>query len=340
MPYNATWTDGDTSGALLPATHTVRFAHVQELVEAVNRRRGLVYQPAADFSSLAAAGGRVRRAILDGSGTPAGLRDNIRQTILQPATGVLATYPPTPIAMQWLWPLAGGDENMVIVAANPQSGQVSLFEHLNGTADWTDANPSPNPPVRAVHFNELRRAVELLRRGRWLVPVCQAGGIFSVLPDTPWMGGIVGRSGSDEIRALGFVLLRDGPLGLQDVTVRATTSLQITTDAACEIEVRHCLRPLNSINNLPTWRRYDPDADQAWTFAGGTGSDDSTALGTIALPASTRTSFSTASLMTAVQEMIDGSAMNFLFRRVDSGPQTVALTAELSVEFDLDAPPN
>ena len=44
------------------------------------------------------------------------LRYNIIAKILSPALGTLGGTPPTPANMQWLWPVAGQDENKIIVS--------------------------------------------------------------------------------------------------------------------------------------------------------------------------------------------------------------------------------
>ena len=40
-------------------------------------------------------------------------------------------------------------------------------------------------------------------------------------------------------------------------------------------------------------------------------------------------------LVAALHAMIDGADPNFLLRRTDTGPTTVNVTAEVTVEFDL-----
>ena len=59
-----------------------------------------------------------------------------------------------------------------------------------------------------------------------------------------------------------------------------------------------------------------------------------------AMTANVTGQLSNAALTTAVQAMIDGAEQNFLVRRSDTGYETIGISGELIVEFDLDTPPN
>ena len=246
--------------------------------------------------------------------------------------------------MDWLWPVAGPDENKILVARNPGAGEVGLFEELNGTIDWTDPLlTGGQTAVRTVHFNELRQAIEWLRRGRWQLPIYFSTGIFSLLPNTWWVGGAIANNDVDELRSIGFVLARtaDQPaLGLTNVTLRAATLIELTADTDCEVEIYHCLREIDFTGDRPTWNEYDPSESAAWAQPGGTGQGDATLIGSLDLAAEVPGQLSNGALATAVQAMIDGLEQNILVRRSDIGTETIAISGELAVEFDLNSPPN
>ena len=289
MTYTATWTNSNAQGRLDAGVHFVRDDDPAELADAVNRRRRLVYLLGQDFSSQIGAGQGVRAATVATQTPPPfrNLRDNITGKILSPATGGLGGTPSTPQAMDWLWPIGGGDENKVLVASDPDTGQVGLMQKLNGTQDWADPTLTGGQTfVRAIHFNELRQAIEWITRGRWRLPVYLAGGIWSYLPNTPWIGDSIANSGTDDLRSVGFVAARtaDTPaLGLTGLTVRSATGLDVTADTDCQVAVYRCLREVDFAADPPTWNEYDPSASAAWGTPGGTGSGDCL-LYTLTLP--------------------------------------------------------
>ena len=347
MTYAATWTNSNAQGRLDAGVHFIRDDDPGELADAVNRRRRLVYLFGQDFSSQIGPGQGVRAVTLATQTPPPfrNLRDNITEKILSPATGGLGGTPPTPEAMDWLWPVGGGDENKVLVASDPDPGQVGLMEKLNGTQDWADPTlTGGQTPVRAIHFNELRQAIEWIVRGRWRLPVYLPGGIWSSFPNTPWIWDAIANTDTYELRSVGFVVARTAdtpPLGLTDLTVRSATKLEITADTDCQVEVYRCLREIEFVPDPPTWNEYDPSASAAWATPGGTGPGDATYIGSLNVTADVTAQLSNAALTSAVQAMIDGAEQNFLLCRGDIGPETIHIElAELVVEFDLDSPPN
>ena len=346
MAYTATWTNANAQGRLDAATHRARLSDAEELADAINRRRLLVYQDEQDFSSQIADGQFVREPTIDSQSAPPfeNFRDALDDTILSPATGGLGGTPATPGDMEWLWPLAGGDEDKIIVASGAGAGEIDLFDELNDTTAWTDPSVTAGmTPVRAVHFNELRQVVEWLRRGRWELPIYFAGGLFSVLPGTPWIGEAIANNGVDELRSVGFAILRTDGMpaqGLVDVAVRSGSCVELTADADCTVQIYRCLRSIDFTNDPPSWYYYDPSASLSWSTAGGTGSGDATLIGSLSLTADTPGQLSNAALTTALQAMVDGGEQNFLVRRSDSGAGTISITGRLLVEFDLDSPPN
>jgi hypothetical protein len=344
MTYLPTWTNADAAGRVTPGQHRLRLSDAAELAAAVNRRRLLTYQDAQDYSSHLAAGLFLRAIPFDGADAPPpdDFRTALEEKVLAPPAGSLGGTPPTPEAMEWLWPAPDADEDKTIVAGAPEAGQVNLFDGLNGGGDWTDPSLAPGASaVRAVHVNELRAAVETLRRGRWTLPVYFAGGLFSVMPDTPWLTEAVANNGTDELRSLGFAMLRTpGGHGLTNVTVRETSRLEVTADADCTLAIARCLREVDFANDPPTWNEHDPSAGGAWDAPGGLGVSDAAGVGTLSLSAGVSGSLGGAVMAAALQAMVDGAPQNFLARRVDTDGNTVGITANLVVEFDVDTPPN
>ena len=346
MTYTATWTNANPSGRLEPGVHYVRDDDPGELADAINRRRRLVYLSEQDFSSQIDAGLNVRAATIATQTAPPfdNLRDNIVIDILSPAAEGLGGTPPTPGQMDWLWPVADSDEDKVLVATNPQAGEVALMAKLNQAGAWTDASlAGGQTAIRAAHFNEVRQAIEWITRGRWRMPVYISDGLFSLLPNTPWIGDSIANNGADELRGLGFVVARtsDSPaLGLVDAAARSTTKLELTADTDCQVEVYRCLRDIDFAGDPATWNEYDPSASAAWATAGGTGAGDASYIGAMGLTADVTGELTNSALTSAVQAMIDGAKQNFLFRRSDTGSETIDISAELVVEFDLDSPPN
>ncbi|MDY7011754.1 MAG: hypothetical protein SVV80_13535 [Planctomycetota bacterium] len=346
MTYTAEWTNSNAQGRLDAGVHFVRDDDADEQACAVNRRRRLVYLAEQDFSSQIGAGKSVRVTTIAAQLPPPfkNFRSAVTGDILEPAAGGLGGNPASPSGMDWLWPVADADENKILVASSAGAGQVALFDKLNATGNWTDLILTAGQnAVRAVHFNELRQAVEWIRRGRWRLPVYFSGGIFSQLPDTPWIGSSIANNGTNELRSIGFLRARTGdspPLGLTNVTARSATIIELTTDTTCDVEIYHCLRAIDFTGDPPTWNEYDPSASGAWASPGGTGAGDATYIGSMSLTADVTGQLSNTALVSAVQAMIDGAEQNFLVRRSDTGYETVGITGELTVEFDLDTPPN
>ena len=337
-----TYEQQDVDGRLVPATHDVRLSDAGEIVEAVNRRRRLVYQSPTDYSGNIDAGLPVRRSTFAGSvsDSPIPIRPNIEEVIVEPEAETLGGTPPSPESMQWLWPVPDSDEGKVIVAGSASAGEISLFDSLNGTDTWTDPGlPSPATSIRATHLNEYRQAMEWLVRGRWTLPIYFSAGLFSIMPDTPWLGEAIANNGTDELRSVGFVLLRNGESGVRDATIRSSSRIEITADTDCTIELYHCLRSLEYVADPPTWNQYDPSEGHNWSSAGGTGSSDVDVLGTLAVAAGMPSSLSNSAVQAAFQAMVDGAEQNILARRLDTVNETISITGRVIVDFDLDSPP-
>ena len=344
MSYSANWDNGSAQGRVEPAVHTICLSDAEEVATAVNRRRLLIYKWDQDFSSHVQSGAWVRESTISSETTPPfdSFRINITDKILSPPAGVLGGNPATPAAMDWLWPVSGPDENKILVAgdAGVGEGEVGLLQKLNGTAHWTNSTLTPGGTyVRAVHINELRQAIEWIRRGRWRLPVYLPAGIFSAMPDTPWMGQAVANNGTVELRSLGYAIITPSGTptrGLVNVAVRSSSSLSITADRECTVEAHHCLRSLLWASDPPTWNEYRPGGNKGWATPGATGQGDSTFIGTVQLQTDAPGSISNSALVSALQNMIDGGKDNFLLRRTDTGPSTANISAEVTIEFELD----
>lgn len=336
----ATWTNG-TAGRLVGGTHWIRGIDVIELAEAVNRRRRLVYLSADDFSGAAGVGLPVTAELIANSlaGTFTSFRHNISARLV-PGT--------TPDAKEWLWPVADGDGGKKIVNGSQgvEEDEVSLFEKLNGTTTWTDWSIGGSVRVRAVHLNELRWCMEHLTRGRWKRSVQARAGITSLVPGSPWLQRAIYNDGTDELHYLGSSTLRvetDAPpqRGLVDVTVRTSSQMVITASADCTVGVHRCCRAVDYTSDpttYPNWTSYAPGA--SWASPGGLGAGDAVTIGSVACTADVPATLSGASLATALQAMIDGAPQNFLLRRADEGFETIDVSAEVLITFDLAVPPN
>jgi len=348
MSYSPTWTNANAQDRLDAGSHSICLSDADELADVINRRRLLTYQQQQDFSSAIYSGAPVRKPLIASATAPPfhHLRRSLDQEVLSVSGGGMGGSPFTPTSMDWLWPVSDSDENKIIVNDNygVGPGEVGLFQKLNGTTNWIDhALVAGQSNVRAVHFNELRQAVEWITRGRWQMPVYLTAGIISVLPDTPWTGGAIVNNGFDELRTIGYPVMRTGetpPRGIVNATVRPGSYLSITADVNCTVEAYHCLRSVEFSSDQPTWNEYDPSESLAWATAGGTGSGDANYLGSLALTANTPASLSTSALVTALQSMVDGGKQAFLFRRNDTSAENVGISVALVVEFDLDTPPN
>lgn len=347
MTYSPSWTQADASGSVTDS-HFVRATDVAELAEAINRRRRLTYQDEQDFSEAVAAEGWISRLLISHAGPPpyASFRTNIQTDLLNAPAGALGGQPASPESMRWLWPIDDGDLGKQIVNGftGVGPGQVSLFDKLNGGDEWTDpALLAGATPVKAVHVNQLRRAVQWLRRGRWVLPVYASVGLYSAWPDQSWFGQQLYNSGGDELRSVSFVRLAtdESPArGVSGATVLDTTALTITADTSCTVEVYRVKRSIDFDGDLPTWNEYAPSTSSAWSQPGGLGAEDAAWIATVACPADTPTTISGPDLSGSVQAMVDGEPQNLLFRRSDAGAGVVTFSAALAAEFELTTPPN
>lgn len=346
MVYQPHWSQGGTAGRVQPGQHWAKGTDVAEIAAAINRRFQLVYRAPEDYSSGAAAGLYVRTPLYDAETFPpfSNFQYALESLITAPAAGKFPGDPPSPTSMAWLWHYAGADENKVIVNGfqGVGAGQVSLFNKINGGTDWTDGILSDGiTPIRAVHLNEFRRAVEILSRGRWILPVYASGGIFSPVPDEPWASNMLYNYDGDELRCVAFVELNTAltpSLGLRQVTVRTSSKLTITASDHCRVSVYQCHPPIDFVNDPPSWNAYGSMSGRAWSSPGAIA--DSTYIGAISCTKDVPASLTGPAAAQLFQLMVDGAANNLLLCRTDTGAEPVTFTAQAQVEFDLASPPN
>jgi len=86
-------------------------------------------------------------------------------------------------------------------------------------------------------------------------------GIFSVMPDTPWLSWAVGHNGNSELRSVIGVTY--------DEPTNGPTILRISAARSCVLDVYFCRRHLDLLKDIPTWREYNPGSCKAWQEPGG-----------------------------------------------------------------------
>jgi len=325
----ATWTNG-TAGDVTE-TDFIHIVDFTEISTANDRRRLMRYLASHTYNTIDGT-----EFVTDDDVEE--LREYLENAVTD--TGNLGGTPPSPTSCQWLWPVAGGDENDVIVLTGAGAGQIELFDEMNGGSDWTDSSLSGTSFIKKVHMNELRWAIEKITRGRWKMPFYFSAGIFSAMPDMPWMGEAIGNNGINELRSLGNALITLGSLGLTDVTVRSSSRVYLNADVNCDVEIYRCKRPILFASDPPTWNEYDPSASLSWATAGCSGAADRALIGSMSLTANVENSITGATVASELQAMIDGAEQNFMVRRTDTSSATIGITGRVMIEFDVDVPPN
>jgi hypothetical protein len=337
MSYNPTWANG-TAGRLTGGVDRIRLSDPDEIADAINRRRQLEYLSAQDFSSAIYSGARVREPLYDSALSPF---NNFRSALaggsalLHPSVGGLGGVPPTPSYMRWLWPVADADENKPITGTSPPTGEVGLLLKINGTNFWTDANLQAGiTHVRAVHINELRQAIEYLRRGRWKMPIYWMAGLYDQVPDQNWTAEQVANSGYAELRGAGYACVRsdDDSLGLTNATARASSYIEITADYDCTVEVYQSSTEIDWANNLPCW-------NTPWGAPGGI-DGNATSLGSVSLTAGVPGQITGSAVAAGLQKILDGDPATFIIRQTSVSYYTATISSSLCIDFDLKSPPN
>lgn len=330
MTYTPTWTQGDANGRVIPACHAVLKSDMTELLEAINRRRRLAFLgdrlPGLSSRPRHASVGSFRGEILE---------------LLNLPTGSQGGVPASPQTLDWIWPLADSHENDRIVERSAGSGEIELRQGTLGQADWTDPDLQAGDDVRAIHINQMRACLEHIRRGRWTLPIYFQAGITDALPDSAWTGWTIGHSSSMQIRSLGYAVVcnSDEAIGLGNVTARPSSRIELTADTACELSLYRCKREIDFPADPPTWNHYDPSAGLSWDLAGATGTGDAEHIATQAASAGSPCVLTGSAVASAIQAMIDGAPQHLTLCRNDIGPESIAVSGQIVVEFDLDSPP-
>lgn len=139
------------------------------------------------------------------------------------------------------------------------------------------------------------------------------GGIFSLLPNTPWIGRTVADNGTDKLRML------------ERVNPQPIEGLRLCADQDCRVEIYHCLRPIDFTADPPTWNEYAPSASGEWAAPGGIGPGDSNYLGALDLVADGPATLANPAVKAAFQVMCDGASPCLLILRCDRGQEVVGI---------------
>ena len=322
MTYNPSWTNGNGSGRLVSPDHHIHLIDLEEIGDALDRRRKMAHWSGFDFSGDLFSGAYVKGS------TVMDFRSKLISDVLYADYGALGGSPPTPLAVDWTWPIDDGDLGKKLVGYTTDPNKVNLFAKLNGTGSWTDTSVSgPGSSIRAVHINELRQALEWTIHGAWQLPIYTTAGILSTMPDTPWIGDIIGNNGTDELRSVGWAVVSLDGKGIQNATARSS-SIVVSADTTCTIGAYHCQYPVD-FDDPPTW-------NGPWSSPGGL--SDCTLIGTANCTPGSSETITGAS--TAFQAMLDGNDQNFMFRRMDTGVETITMEATFYPNFELNTPPN
>ncbi len=317
MTYNPSWTNGNGSGRLVSPDHHIRLIDAEEIGDALDRRRRIAYWSGFDFSSDLVSGAYVKGS------TVRDFRSKLISDVLLADYGALGGSPPTPLAVDWTWPVGDGDFGKKLVGYTTDPNEANLFDKLNDTGSWSGSATGPGSSIRAVDINELRQALEWTIHGAWQLPIYTTAGILSVMASTPWIGNVIANNGTDELQSIGWAVVNYDDRGIQNATARSS-SIVVSVDTACTVQVYHADKSVD-FNNPPSWDSF-----------GGLGG--CTSIGSASCSPGSPGTISGAS--TALGNMIDGAEQNFLFRRSDNGPETITIRATFHANFELNTPPN
>jgi hypothetical protein len=171
-----------------------------------------------------------------------------------------------------------------------------------------------------------------------------ANGIYSYMPDASWGGGLIANDGEDELRAIYYTNMRVAGqggvvLGLSNVTVRQSSYMTLTADYNCHLEVYACCRNIDVVNDPATWNNWS--TGNGWGSPGGLGGGDCTLIASLTMVANQQRTITGSTLAAVLNSMIQGNPQLFIIRRVDVDWQTISIGGlGLTVDFDLDTPPN
>lgn len=161
-------------------------------------------------------------------------------------------------------------------------------------------------------------------------PARPVGGMFSVMPDTCWVGGLVANTGPHELRSI--VVIEPGqPASRSCPPIGSASHLQITGGTDCRIEVYRCLRRL-AAEDRPTWRASRRRAGPQWSAPGAGGSQDSRLIGAVTVSADMAAALGGEDVLKALQSLAAGEQVWLVLRRADVGPNVAAVTVQCEIE--------
>lgn len=332
MSYDPNWENPSSGQRVVARQNNVMLCDVREFAPAINRRRLLMYLSQGGYYGRSAAGEfiRVDPLVACSPNGDSGIRDGIA-SLIDLQSGMSGVTPSAEWAYNWLWPVADSDENKII--GYQDDGQfVNIFARLNDGTGLTDSGAGVGSYIRAAHVNEMRQMIEWLRRGRMLSKIHLPIGIVSMYPDEPWVGGLLGNTGDDELLTIGYANLCDAAdpaHGLANVNCLASSRITITAEYNCTVEAYHYTRPIDM-------SQYD----HTWNSLGG-GLCDAVLLGSATLQAGVAGNVSGQAVSNALNAIASGGGpAYFLLRRSDPSYETMYVQATVTAEFDLNSPPN
>jgi hypothetical protein len=128
-------------------------------------------------------------------------------------------------------------------------------------------------------------------------------GVFSVLADTPWLGGCIANTGRSELRAVGMA-----------GSVAPAAGVELTADQDCVVSVDVVARP-RATGESWTWNRL--------------AQTPTSHVGCLVLEPSTPARLEGPSARHPLQTAARHGDLTLIIRRLDTGPDTIAVAASL-----------
>ena len=327
MVYNYSWTTQDSEGKVTAGKDYASRLNLQELATAIKRRLKLCFVNKPDCLTVK----------YISSGDLAQMENLITDILDQPAfTGGL--YDSKPFSMRWINPLPDTNSNKLLTSSI-SNDRLCIYELVNGRDQFTRALDFENK-IRALHINELRKVVEILRMGCWQSTVSFMSGIFTDDKDFPFAESVICNNNDLEIRAIGRTALHDTEgNGLSNVTIRPESSMQFSTSEDCKIAVYRCKRRVDVYLNQPTWNQYNPEENLNWSTPGGLGESDAELIGTGTISGLTPITFSGTIVQQTLQAIANGAPCNFIVKRLDTGSEFINVSGCINAYWEINSPP-
>ncbi len=295
----------------LDESHFARADDITELYTELNRRRAIYFLAADTVPTIS---GYITAS------PPSNLRDNL-----------LGILPQSFLRdnMRWVWPLAGADENKLLVAnASSDPAEVGLLEKIGTASNEWIRDPAAGDMVHAEDINELRLALERVCRVKSIEYVHNAASMASNPTDISFPDLMVSNNAYEEVRAIGQLVMRTGTspvFGMgPSVEVLSNSVLDVMADEDCTLDVYHVATDLPYDGSYPTW----DDATDSLSWTGGLG-QGATLLTQITCTAYDWTTISGASLISILQDSADDSNTALLFLFVSPGTLNALATLNL-----------